>query len=102
MRSARGQEGVGVRSILSDPSVRAVVLTAFVMMLGAGLVLPVLPLFARSLGAGYGGAGLFVAGWGVTRLVFDVAAGPIVDRFGKRRTAASGLAVAAAFALLTG
>ncbi len=102
MEPALDQERVGVRSILSDRSVSAVVLTAFVMMLGAGLVLPVLPLFARSLGAGYGEAGLFIAGWGVTRLVFDVAAGPIVDRFGKRRTAASGLVLAATFALLTG
>jgi len=97
-----GQSHGGLRAILADRSVSAVVVTALVMMLGAGIVLPILPLFARSLGAGYGGAGILIAGWGFTRLGFDLVAGPIVDRFGPRRSAASGLAVAAAFALLTG
>lgn len=91
----------GFRSILADPSVRAVVLVAFVMMLGAGIVLPVLPLFARSFDVGYGGAGVLVAAYGLARLVFDLVAGLVVDSLGERPSAAAGFGVAAAFSLLT-
>jgi MFS family permease len=73
--------------------VTAVVLVVFIVMAGAGLVLPVLPLFARSFGVGYGAVGLLVSAYGLARLVFDLAAGPIVDRFGERAAAVGGLAV---------
>jgi MFS transporter, DHA1 family, multidrug resistance protein len=79
-----------------------VVLVVFIVMAGAGLVLPVLPLFARSFGVGYGAVGLLVSAYGLARLVFDLAAGPIVDRLGERATAAGGLAVVAAGSALTG
>ena len=78
------------------------VLVVFIVMAGAGLVLPVLPLFARSFGVGYGAVGLLVSAYGLARLVFDLAAGPIVDRLGERATAAGGLAVVAAGSALTG
>jgi DHA1 family multidrug resistance protein-like MFS transporter len=77
-------------------------LVVFIVMAGAGLVLPVLPLFARSFGVGYGAVGLLVSAYGLARLVFDLAAGPIVDRLGERATAAGGLAVVAAGSALTG
>jgi MFS family permease len=92
----------GIGTILSDRRVTAVMLVVFVVMAGAGLVLPILPLFARSLGAGYGGVGLLVSAYGLARLVFDLLAGPIVDRFGERVTAVCGLAVIGLGSALTG
>jgi MFS family permease len=79
-----------------------VVLVVFIVMAGAGLVLPILPLFARSFGVGYAAVGLLVSAYGLARLVFDLAAGPVVDRLGERATAAGGLAVVAAGSALTG
>ena len=62
-------------------------------MLGFGLVLPYLALYARSFGVSYGAAGLFVAAAGVTRLGTDLVAGPLVDRFGARGAASVGVVI---------
>jgi len=50
MRRRRKQRQVGIGAILSDRRVTAVMLVVFIVMAGAGLVLPILPLFARSFG----------------------------------------------------
>jgi MFS transporter, DHA1 family, multidrug resistance protein len=96
------QPRVGIGAILSDRRVTAVMLVVFIVMAGAGLVLPILPLFARSFGVGYGAVGLLVSAYGLARLIFDLVAGPIVDWFGERVTAVGGLAVIALGSALTG
>ena len=50
MGRQRKEPRVGIRAILSDRRVTAVMLVVFIVMAGAGLVLPILPLFARSFG----------------------------------------------------
>jgi MFS transporter, DHA1 family, multidrug resistance protein len=92
----------GIRAILSDRAVTAVVAVAFVLMFGAGIVLPILPLYARSFGVGYTETGILVSAYAAARLVVDLAAGAAVDRWGERWCAAAGLAVVAAASLLTG
>src|SRR6266545_731288 len=100
-RRKQRQPGIGV--ILSDRRVTTVILVVFLVMAGAGLVLPILPLYARSsFGVGYGAVGVLVSAYGLARLVFDLVAGPIVDRFGERVTAVCGLAVIALGSALTG
>ena len=97
------QPRAGIGVILADRRVTTVILVVFFVMAGAGLVLPVLPLFARSsFGVGYGAVGVLVSAYGLARLVFDLVAGPIVDRFGERVTAAGGLVVIAVGSALTG
>jgi MFS family permease len=93
---------VGIRVILSDPAVRIVILVILVVMLGFGLVLPVLPLFAQSFGVGYDAVGLLVSAFAFTRLAVDPISGPMVDRLGERTAAAVGLAIVAVSAILTG
>jgi MFS transporter, DHA1 family, multidrug resistance protein len=102
MRRRQQPRQGGIGAILSDRRVTAVILVVFFVMAGAGLVLPVLPLFARSFGVGYGAVGVLVSAYGLARLVFDLVAGPIVDRFGERVTAVGGLAVIALGSALTG
>jgi MFS transporter, DHA1 family, multidrug resistance protein len=102
MGRAHTEQRVGIGAILSDRRVVSVVLVVFIVMAGAGLVLPVLPLFARSFGVGYGAVGLLVSAYGLARLVFDLLAGPIVDRLGERGTAVLGLAVTGLGSALTG
>jgi MFS family permease len=97
------RQRVGIGAILADRRVTTVILVVFFVMAGAGLVLPILPLFARSsFGVGYGAVGVLVSAYGLARLVFDLVAGPIVDRLGERVTAVSGLAVIALGSALTG
>jgi DHA1 family multidrug resistance protein-like MFS transporter len=93
---------VGVRVILSDPAVRIVILIIFVVMLGFGIVAPVLPLYARSFGVGYGAAGLMISSFAFARLVVDPFSGPVVDRVGERRSAAAGVAIVGVSSVLTG
>jgi MFS family permease len=71
-------------------------------MLGFGIIAPILPLFARSFGVGYDAAGLLISAFAFTRLIFDLVAGPIVDRYGERLAATAGLAFVAVSSVLTG
>ena len=61
-----------------------VYLPTFLFAVGQGAVLPVIPLFARELGASVAVAGLIVALRGIGTMVFDVPAGMLVSRFGER------------------
>lgn len=92
----------GVRAILADRRVGVIVLLAFVLMLGAGITFPILPLYARSFGGGYGSAGVFVAVYSFARLLADLVGGVVVDRVGERLAATAGLAVVAVATALTG
>jgi MFS family permease len=90
------------RAILADRSVATVVGLAFLILFGAGLVLPVMPLYASSFGVGYAGAGLLVASYSFARLACDLGAGIVVDRWGERAAGGAGLTLTTAGALLTG
>src|SRR5690348_1785882 len=92
----------GMGEILADRSVAAIIALALLVNLGTGMVLPILPLFARSFGVDYGEAGFLVAAFYFARLVFDLAAGVVLDRLGIASSAAAGLLVLAAGAASTG
>ncbi len=62
----------------------SVYLPTFLFAVGQGAVLPILPLFARELGASIAFAGLIVALRGIGTMVFDIPAGVMVTRFGER------------------
>jgi DHA1 family multidrug resistance protein-like MFS transporter len=79
-----------------------VILSQFIVMLGFGSALPILPLYARSFGVPYAAAGLFTSAFGLARLAGDLFAGPLIDRLGERRVAPAGMLVVAVCALLTG
>src|SRR6266571_2634753 len=98
----RAPPKVGIRVILADPAVRTIILVIFVVMLGFGLVAPILPLYARSFGVGYDAAGLLVSAFAFARLIVDPFSGPVVDRIGERLSAAIGLGVVAVSSVLAG
>lgn len=91
-----------MREIVADRSVAIVLTLALFVNLGTGMVLPILPLFARSFGVGYAEAGLLVAAFYIARLVFDLTAGVVLDRLGIAAAAAVGLLALAAGAFFTG
>jgi MFS transporter, DHA1 family, multidrug resistance protein len=78
------------REVITQPAARTVAGVTLVIMLGYGLIVPVLPLFARSFGVGKAEVGILVTTFGLMRLVFDLVGGPLVDRFGERATATAG------------
>jgi MFS family permease len=62
----------------------------FVIMLGYGILAPVLPNYARSFGVGYDAVGVLVAAFSLTRLLFDPIVGRLISRFGERSMATAG------------
>lgn len=93
---------ITLRSILTDRAIVSQIGLSFVVMLGFGMVLPFLPLYARSFGVGFAAAGLFVSAAGISRLVSDILAGSIIDRVGERLSGAGGAALVAVCALGAG
>ena len=91
--SASGSARAGLAEVLRLPEVRAVVTGSFVIMLGFGILAPVLPLYARTFGVGYDEVGILTSSFALTRLAFDLLAGRMVDRFGERAMATSGALV---------
>jgi MFS transporter, DHA1 family, multidrug resistance protein len=91
-----------MREIMADRSVAVVLALALFVNLGTGMVLPILPLYARSFGVDYAQAGLLVSAFYIARLVFDLAAGVVLDRLGIGAAAAVGLLALSAGALFTG
>jgi MFS family permease len=99
---AAATQTISTRELLRDPYIRPVIGLVFVVLTGFGLVLPVMPLYVRSLGAGYGGIGILLAGFGFARLFGDLIGGTIVDRKGERWTAIAGMAVLGICSIATG
>src|SRR5947207_8330334 len=92
---------VSLRLILSDPAVRVVLLMIFVIMLGFGIVAPILPLYARSFGVSYEAASLLISAFAFARLITDPVAGPLVSRYGERRISIAGVLIVGVSAFFT-
>lgn len=74
---------------------RVLVVAAFVIAAGYGVVAPVLPQFATSFGVGATAAGAVMSAFALMRVAWAPVAGPIMSRVGERRTYLIGLAVVA-------
>ena len=61
--------------------------------IGQGAVIPIMPLFAKDLGASVALISLIIALRGVGTMVFDIPAGMLVSKFGERWTLVGGTAV---------
>ena len=71
------------------------VVTAFLVAIGYGLVSPALPSFARTFGVGISAASAVVSAFAVFRLGFAPVSGKLVNVFGERRIFVVGLLVVA-------
>ena len=87
MPGATAQE---IASERGRSTLRPLVATTFLIYFGMGLTAPVLPLFARDLGAGEAAVGMLVASFSIASFCFDIAGGRISDRVGARRAATGG------------
>jgi MFS family permease len=81
---------------LKRPEFRRLLAISITVALGFGMVVPVLPLFAKSFGVGLAAIGLVQLVFGLTRFSFGLVGGLVVDRFGERACTMAGLLIVAA------
>ncbi|MGG7463061.1 MFS transporter [Plantibacter sp. YIM 135347] len=75
---------------------------AFFVMLGFGVVVPVLPVFVRSFNVGYVEVGAVVSAFALMRLIANPFVGWVVDRVGERTVLAIGIGIVALSSGLVG
>ncbi|MCS5714074.1 MFS transporter [Herbiconiux sp. CPCC 205716] len=75
---------------------------AFFVMLGFGVVVPVLPVYVRSFGVGYLEVGAVVSAFAVMRLVANPFVGRLIDLLGERVVLAVGIGIVALSSALVG
>lgn len=68
----------------------------FIIMVGFGILSPILPLYARSFGVGLDEVGVLIAAFSITRLAVDPFTGAIIRRLGERRAVVLGAIVVGA------
>jgi MFS family permease len=83
-------------SPIRRPEFRNLLGISITVALGFGMVIPALPLFARSFGVGLAVLGLVQLVFGLTRFSFGIVGGLVVDRFGDRACTMAGLLIVAA------
>jgi MFS family permease len=78
------------------------VVVAFFVALGFGIVAPALPLFARSFGVGKAAAAAVISAFAFLRIVGAFPAGRLIDRVGERLVLGTGIGIVAVSSLLAG
>ncbi len=84
------------------PEFRKLFAISTTVALGFGMVIPTLPLFAKSFGVGLAAIGLVQLVFGLTRFSFGLIGGIVVDRFGERACTVTGLLVVSASSYAAG
>jgi MFS family permease len=69
-------------------------------MLGAGIVVPILPKYAESFGASYMYIGFTISAFGLARIITDIPSGTLSDRVGRRASLLIGTILFVATGLL--
>ena len=94
-------EVAGVRTLLRDRAFMASMVVAVVVALGFGLVVPVLPEFARSFGVSRLAVGALISVFALVRLVSNLFTGALADRIGARRAVGYGAIIVAVSSVLS-
>lgn len=76
--------------------IKVLVIAAFLIAVGFGIVAPVLPQFAQSFNVSVTAAAIVVSAFAFTRLLFAPMSGTLVERMGERRTYIWGILIVAA------
>ena len=91
-----------VESPLRQPEFRKLLAISITVALGFGMLIPILPLYAKSFGVGITAVGLVQFVFGLTRFSFGLVAGVAVDRFGERASTVTGILIVSASSFAAG
>ncbi|MFH1604423.1 MAG: MFS transporter [Pseudomonadota bacterium] len=80
-----------LRLFRTNQTAIAICVTTAIVMMGQGIISPVLPLFAKEFGVNMAMIGVTVAVFSLGRMFFNVPAGVLAERFGRRIVLISGL-----------
>jgi MFS family permease len=86
---------MSVRTPLRRPEFRNLLAISITVALGFGMLIPVLPRYAKAFGVTLAVTGLIQVVFGFTRFSFGIVGGLVVDRFGERASTMTGLLVVA-------
>jgi MFS family permease len=75
---------------------------SFLVAVGFGLIIPAIPIFAKSFGVSNTLVGLIISSFAVMRFTSGLIAGKLVDHFGERLVLGFGLIMVSGFTLLAG
>ena len=87
--------GGALKVLIDNPLSLSLYLPWFIYVFARGLLIPVLPLYADTFDISYGIVGVILAGEAIGTLVGDIPAGMALRRIGARRTAITGIMLAA-------
>lgn len=82
--------------------ISVLVAASFFVAVGFGIVLPAIPVFARTFGVNNAAIGLIVSMFAITRFASGLISGKLVDIFGEKAVFSSGVFMVALFVLLAG
>ena len=75
---------------------------SFFVAVGFGIVMPAIPVFAKSFGVNNAAIGLMVSAFAITRFCSGLISGTLVDRFGERAVFSTGIFMVSLFTFLAG
>lgn len=82
--------------------ITVLVAASFFVAVGFGIVLPAIPVFARTFGVSNAAIGLIISMFAITRFASGLISGKLVDLFGERAVFSSGVFMVAIFVFLAG
>jgi DHA1 family multidrug resistance protein-like MFS transporter len=78
---------------MKNQTLISLLLSVFIALLGIGIIVPVLPVFAKELGAGGIGLGMIIASFSVVRGLLQPIVGNLSDTLGRKRFLLAGLLI---------
>jgi MFS family permease len=75
---------------------------SFLVAIGFGLIIPAIPIFAKTFGVTNTLIGLIISSFAIMRFLSGLFSGKLVDRFGERLVLGTGLLMVSVFTLLAG
>jgi DHA1 family multidrug resistance protein-like MFS transporter len=78
---------------LKNNTLITLLLSVFIALLGIGIIIPVMPVFATELGAGGFSLGMIIASFSISRGLLQPIVGNLSDRWGRKNFLAAGLLI---------
>jgi MFS family permease len=91
-----------VETIRAHRAMTAIAVATAIVMMGQGVISPVLPLYLKELDATVASAGIVVGAFGLARMFLNVPAGLLGEKYGRTALMSAGLGITALGTAMTG